>query len=1494
MNVAPISSPLPGEHLAKTSPEMRPESDPNWRQRLNFWPGRALTADALEIEQEHRAAHLAWQGRVTTPGIISGLEVGIEGAITAGTGLTMEGHFIHVLPGHAFTVYGEDVMIPRPLRISLDEIPIRYVRFRPPGDGPPAEPPPSGTTRSTPLEFGGVRLEVDDFGAGHVPWAAVLVARPSEFGTFGNVDPSDPCELDPTRDAFADERRLDATAFWLFQLPVAWESDPLLLNREDPRWRNRLAHVVFSSERSGSSRQYIRFRASQPSGSRWDTLLEEDVVFPWEFFGVPLALLSLEFTADSQRRFFLDRASVTRPGDRARTRSRTALTIAQDPAALPPPGAGTPALWRARVDQFAEHLSSLAEIAPVDQAVHFQFVPPAGLLPRAALNFLTTEEAIVLPPSVPGQPPDRAAMSSFFPSAFAVEAVPIPTEDLDAALASSAPLAPFDFAAPGPDTVRVLVPLAQRVFDPQVLVVDPEDPFFAAEVARLIAVRQDWRQRVDFVRARRDELQAAIAGPQPLAVTPVLGPGQIEKELVESVNELGFALALLSPGDTSGPWEVGVQFAQSHSVTPATTLFVQLRLDLEASPGRIEARWRRGGEEFKFVWTAPFASTPAVEDPERHPTPLWLRLTVRAAELGVTDGVLEGLTLRFEEGRVALSAAGDLAPGESRGSQDAVVWWGAGETNEGVTFKGGDWTKIRDKHLLAPFEDQFEPAFADGRSLDARKNEVEDALNPKTATPRAKPLSVNADGLARVLTELNAEANEADDFVDAHFTRAQTNLYRIRKLVLGQSAAQKLLINPAIATIAEQETATATADQLSAFLNAAKAKGNTIKVDMVNAALKAPISSRLQKAPPPGEAAPPISSAGGKIFLQPTNPFVTNPGIKITPATPIFIDIRPEITTIKPSGTTPNISGHAVFESEKVVPRIGISPQMKEIVGQLPEAGPTLPPRGLSIGERFKEPPATANLSYSRAALNDLLEQLPRLSLPLVEENVRSLSNEEVSLLDLQGRSLPVDSSGNRRDEALKKMLHAAEITLDTDEAEVTLAALDFVEIKSAILRTIERVIQQRRALLQRGQETIAVVDAEVAAANARLTAIAAPLAEARHDVSVARALRQEERARVAAINAQRDTLIRDEVKFLAYVRPRAVDPVRRNVPGWKLESAGTLAPVPACLRQHDQPPDALRAYVQLFRNAPARWFSDIAPRLRELDTREKLIELLAATQRSALQFSTENRLPFAQNVTSVATQSVLLSGYSIVAASRTVAAGMQLARPDLRSWEDFRREAEQHSSLGDVIDGRHGHPDLARAAANVLGQIEGVATCLHAEFAAVAPAIRLVWVERYSQFDRPAPLNNLTALPRYGSLDRAARRRFQSFVDWIFQRVNTAEKDAFNLINDLVRICLLLASHAPVKGLIAGHLPRPVPVRLGTLIPIRAFDPRLVRVGMEVHVWQAEKIVARARVEDLRDDGEISARVERIQTTTTTLDQTMRVQFVAPALGFAIQLAQP
>jgi hypothetical protein len=191
----------------------------------------------------------------------------------------------------------------------------------------------------------------------------------------------------------------------------------------------------------------------------------------------------------------------------------------------------------------------------------------------------------------------------------------------------------------------------------------------------------------------------------------------------------------------------------------------------------------------------------------------------------------------------------------------------------------------------------------------------------------------------------------------------------------------------------------------------------------------------------------------------------------------------------------------------------------------------------------------------------------------------------------------------------------------------------------------------------------------------------------------------------------------------------------------------------------------------------------------------------------------------------------------------------------------------------------------VSTAALDELESIARVGTCLHAEFAAVPPAIRLVWIERFSQFDRPASFRDLTVLPQYGRLDRSTRRRLQAFADWLFKRVDAAERDAVSLINDLIRLCLLLASHAPVNRIISGHVPRPTQVRPGIQIPIKPLNPELVRVGMEFHVWQASRVVARGRVEDLQES-EVTARVEKVDAQTTTLDSSMRVQFVAAGLS--------
>jgi hypothetical protein len=298
-----------------------------------------------------------------------------------------------------------------------------------------------------------------------------------------------------------------------------------------------------------------------------------------------------------------------------------------------------------------------------------------------------------------------------------------------------------------------------------------------------------------------------------------------------------------------------------------------------------------------------------------------------------------------------------------------------------------------------------------------------------------------------------------------------------------------------------------------------------------------------------------------------------------------------------------------------------------------------------------------------------------------------------------------------------------------------------------------------------------------------------------------------------------------------------------------------------------------------LIRSAPARWFTALEPLLARLDTPDKVIALLDTSRVSAISFKTLDTFSAVQG-SSDAVQFTVLGAHQVISTLRQRTTLIDIGDKRGKSWKDFQRDAHEHAAVGDLIDGRHGSRDVSVAAAAELEQMGQVATWPHAEFAAVAPVVRLAWIERFSQFDRPALLRDLTVLPQYARLDRETRRRLQEFVDWLFGRVSSPDRDAVNLMNDLVRLCLLLASHAPVNRIIAGHVPRPTPVRPGIQIPIKPLNPELVRVGMDFQVWHASSLVASGKVEDLVQ-GEITARVTKVLSTTTTLDSTMKVQFV-------------
>jgi hypothetical protein len=202
--------------------------------------------------------------------------------------------------------------------------------------------------------------------------------------------------------------------------------------------------------------------------------------------------------------------------------------------------------------------------------------------------------------------------------------------------------------------------------------------------------------------------------------------------------------------------------------------------------------------------------------------------------------------------------------------------------------------------------------------------------------------------------------------------------------------------------------------------------------------------------------------------------------------------------------------------------------------------------------------------------------------------------------------------------------------------------------------------------------------------------------------------------------------------------------------------------------------------------------------------------------------------------------------------------------------------------ALGDLIRAAPPARGPSLSAAGLLDDVAGVATCLYAAFGAVPPATRLIWAERFSELDPAFSLRSLTVLPDFGNealgVDYIAWRGMQSMVDWLFANVED-DPDAVAAMNDLVRVCLLLSAHAPVKRIIDARVVRPVRPLPGARLDL-AIDPRLARVGMQVlvHAPATHAVIARAVIEDIAADG-ARASITQVMLAGITIDASSRVQ---------------
>ena len=314
MNVRPIAGTLPGEHVLAVEPRPAfPSVDAGWTRRLRLFQGRALDAVALTTEQDARASKLAVLGQTRASGIISGLEVSLE----HGPDTQL---FLHVSPGMGLLPSGEDVVLGHELRL-----------------------PPSALGTID----GALR-------------AAILIAVPVTTRIAGRFDPEDPCEVDPSEEAFADEQRVDAMQLELLPWDTAWAA----LDATSAQ-RNQLAYTIRARARAAvrrdravaAPRPAARARRPERRGDRG-----------------------------------LDRHAVARRGGDPLVRSPLVAPGARVP--------GTPALWQARILQLADHLADLRTaggLLPSVQAAQLALLPPAGVIPKDARAAHPTADERVLP-----------------------------------------------------------------------------------------------------------------------------------------------------------------------------------------------------------------------------------------------------------------------------------------------------------------------------------------------------------------------------------------------------------------------------------------------------------------------------------------------------------------------------------------------------------------------------------------------------------------------------------------------------------------------------------------------------------------------------------------------------------------------------------------------------------------------------------------------------------------------------------------------------------------------------------------------------------------------------------------------------------------------------------------------------------------------------------------------------------------------------------------
>ncbi|WP_437755034.1 hypothetical protein [Sorangium sp. So ce1389] len=715
--------------------------------------------------------------------------------------------------------------------------------------------------------------------------------------------------------------------------------------------------------------------------------------------------------------------------------------------------------------------------------------------------------------------------------------------------------------------------------------------------------------------------------------------------------------------------------------------------------------------------------------------------------------------------------------------------------------------------------------------------ELKQAIH-NTASSNRSTLDPVEYGVRAVLDRLGRLAARANDTIDFGFLRVQADIYRVRQLVLGADKASRLATSPTLAALVQGSTAYATAKDLEEFFTRTRAPAPE------------PSTSETPSAATPGGGA-------GEATTTPRRSSPLTASSQGTSLSPLRVTLQPTSLRLDPGPQPDPRSLRARELTEKNADRL-----RDEITKPLPYAAPE---RVVTVAERLAVPQPVEAYNSAVNIKHESLRTLQDLS-----DQGFSLSGIEVVVPDSRAKSglankkLGTDLTVGQAIEAAKREPSGS------DESAMFSSSVRSLDETISILRQVEVRVLDYHRLADMARALLAALEKARDELDTRLAGADRALAEARHDFAVGTALLAEEQDRIRGVMERRRAVLREHVRFVAFVRPRS-QRARDDLASRDLE-APEEAPLPACLHEDIVTiPHEIRVAVDLVRRAPLGWFTPWQHLLDALTDRGTLLHVVE----KAVQVAALKPLALAPPPPPAAPPLAqgLHAGLSAIAQQIELRAerarAVDLVQATRLAWKDLRLEALKVVSLSDLADIGHLRPDILGGVSTVLDAVTRIAACLYRRFAQVRPELRLEWVQQVSVHDVAIGLRDLGVLRRFHEVGAEDREALQALVDWLFSQVPGAPQPQA-MMHNLVRVCLLLASHAPVRQLLRGKV-RPGPISIGHVLRVSEIDAAKVRIGMHVLLEGGGEHLGRAIVEDIAE-GEAVARVVATRAPSVTV----------------------